>query len=94
MPIKQEQINEWAESEVTLYFLRLLNERLDAVHEQRSSVYYPFEAHKTQEVKAILIGAEGELQDIIDALVEKDLSQLEEVDEQVGHTPDLGPGTH
>lgn len=93
MPLKQDQIDEWLEGEVTLHFLATLKRRLDVIHEQRSTVYFPFEAHKTQEVKAILIGAEGELQDIIDAMTEKDISQLEEVeDEQVGDSPSTGPG--
>lgn len=90
MPIKKEQIDEWFENEVTLHFLSILKERLNAVFQQRGAVYFPFEAHKTQEAKALLIGAEGEIQDIVDAFEDKDLSQLEELDEQVGNTPSIG----
>ena len=94
MPIKQEQIKEWFENEVTLHFLDILKGRLDTIFQQRSGIYFPFEANKTQEVKALLIGAEGEIQDIVDAFNEKDLSQLEELDEQVGNTPGPGPSAH
>ena len=94
MPIKQEQIDEWAEGEVTIHFLSILTDRLDATYKQRSETYFPYEAQKTQEVRAVLIGAEGELRDIIDAIVEKNLSQLEVEDEQVGNTPSLRPGVN
>lgn len=94
MPLKKEQIEEWFENEVTLHFYSILKGRLDAIYHQRGSVYFPFEAYKTQEAKALLLGAEGEVQDIVDAFKEKDLSQLEELDEQVGDTPSSGPSVN
>lgn len=83
---KQKQIEEWLESEVTRYFLSLIQKKLDYTFKQRGEVFFPFEPMKTQEVKAGLLGAEGELQDVIDAFESKNLSQLyEEEHEQVGN---------
>ena len=94
--ITEKDIEEWFDSAVTKHFLQLIEQRLDAVYEMRSDVFCPGEPNRTQEVKAHLLGAESELGQILDALREKDLSQLEEkeVAEQVRHTPVRRPGAH
>ena len=77
-----EQVEEWLLSDVTRYFRALLDERLNDLFRQRGEVFYPFEAHKTQESKALLLGGEVVIQEILDAFEEKDLQQLEIVDEE------------
>ena len=74
---KQEQIDEWCDSEVTLHFLALLREQLDDAHERRSDVFFPFEPMKTQEAKSHLLGAEGVWADIIEAIETKDFEGIE-----------------
>jgi hypothetical protein len=94
---KPEQIEEWCDSEVTRHFLKILKSMLDRVYGQRSEVFFPGEPNKTQESKASLLGMEATLDDLIQAIDEKDLSQLEEeekVDEQVRHTPIRRPSSH
>jgi hypothetical protein len=86
MRVSPKQVEEWCESEVTQYLLALLKRKLDDTYSHRNGAYFPFEPTKTQEAIAHLIGAEGALQDVIDALEEKDLSQLEiEDEERVGN---------
>ena len=81
-PPRQEQVEEWAEGEVTAYLLGLLKAKLDHTYHLRAGVYFPGEPNRTQEGKAQLLGMEAELADLIQALEEKDLSQLvEESDE-------------
>lgn len=93
MPLKERQLEEWFENEVTRHFLDLLERRLEEVFKARGGVYFPLEPQKTQETKAMLIGEESSLQDVIDVLKEQDFSQLEEDDEQVGDTSGRGSGT-
>jgi hypothetical protein len=92
--LKQEQIDEWMESLVTVHVLELLKQRLEETYELRASVFFPGEPNRTQETKAHLIGEEGALNDIIRALEEKDLSEIyeaeEQADEQIGHSPERG----
>ncbi len=94
--ITEEDIDEWFESQVTKHFFELIQKRLDTVYEMRSSVFCPGEPHKTQEVKAHLLGAEGELGSLLDAFTEKDLSNIEEpeVDQQVRNPSRIRPGAH
>lgn len=80
--IKKEDFQEWFDSPVTQYFVKILNQRLDQTHELRGDVYCPGEPYKTQEVKAHLLGIEGELADLLEAFEQKDLSQLEEQDSE------------
>lgn len=95
--LKQEQIDEWAEGEVTTYLVALLKAKLDHTYHLRASVFFPGEPNRTQEGKAQLLGMEAELADLIQALEEKDLSQLEvgEPDEErIRNTPIPRPGGH
>jgi hypothetical protein len=88
-----QQLEEWLEGEVTRFFRALIEQKLDETFRQRSEVFHPFEPHKTQEAKAMLLGAESALQDILDAMNEKDLSQLETEDEErVRHPPEPRSG--
>lgn len=92
--MKQEQIDEWVESEVTQYFLGLLKSELDRVFSMRAEVYFPGEPFRTQEAKAMFIGQESSLKDVIEAIETKDFESLEveEQDEQVGNTSERRPG--
>jgi hypothetical protein len=96
MPISQKQLEEWCDAEVTRHFLKLVQERLDATFKIRAEAFFPYEPMKTQEAKAHLIGAEGAYQDVIDALIEADFSQLEEPDdeERIRNTPMPGSGAN
>lgn len=89
MPISQKQLEEWCDAEVTLQFLKLVRKKLDATFTQRAGAFFPYEPMKTQEAKSYLLGMESALQDVIDALAEKDFSQIEEIDddERVRNTP-------
>lgn len=90
---KPPQVEEWLESEVTQYFRGLLQAKLDDTFRQRGEVFFPYEPMKTQEGKAMLLGAESALQDILDAMDEKDFESLEIVDEErVRHSPVTGSG--
>jgi hypothetical protein len=86
---KPKQIEEWCDNEVTRYFLSLLKATLDDTYKRRGEVFYPFEPMRTQEAKAHLIGAEGALQDVIEAIEEKDLSQLEIESEEPVRNPSV-----
>lgn len=91
---KPKQVEEWLENEVTLYFRRLLQGQLDHYFACRGEVFHAYEPHKTQEDKARLIGCEAVLQDLLDAMDEKDLEPLEIVDEErVRNTPLRRPGS-
>jgi hypothetical protein len=79
---KPEQVEEWLEGEVTRYLRRLIQSKLDFTFRQRGEIFFPYEPNKTQEGKAMLLGAESALQDLLDAMDEKDLSQLETDDEE------------
>lgn len=91
----KKQIEEWCESEGTLFFLHLLKIRLNSTFKQRAEVFFPYEPMKTQEAKAHLIGTESVLDELIEAISQKDLSQLEEPEseERIGDTPLPGSGT-
>lgn len=89
------QVEEWLEGEVTRHFRSLLQAKLDDTFRQRGEVFFPYEPNKTQEGKAMLLGSESALQDILDAMDEKDLSQLEIVDEErVRNPPEPGSGAN
>jgi hypothetical protein len=94
--ISQEDFVEWFESPVTQHLVKILKQRLDQTYEIRAGVFCPGEPHKTQEVKAHLLGIEGELADLIEAFDEKDLSQLEEQDseERVRNPSVRRPSSH
>jgi hypothetical protein len=90
---KPKQVEEWLEGEVTRYFRALIQAQLDHYFACRSEVYHPYEPQKTQEDKARFLGCEAALQDILDAMDEKDLKQLEIVDEErVRNSPSSGSG--
>lgn len=93
---KEKDFEEWFDSQVTRHFVKLIEQRLDAVYAMRSDVFFPGEPNRTQEVKAHLLGAEGELGEILEAFKEKDLTQLEEKDlgEQVRNSPVRRQGAH
>lgn len=87
--LQKQQLDEWFESEVTRHLLGLLHKRLDDTFMMRAETFFPGEAHKTQEQKAMLIGEESAWKDIIEALEEQDLSQIHEEEiesESVGHS--------
>lgn len=87
------QVEEWLEAEVTRHFRALLQAKLDDTFRQRGEVFFSYEPMKTQEAKAMLLGAESALQDILDAMDEKDFESLERVDEErVRNSPESGPG--
>lgn len=89
--LQKQQLEEWFDSEVTRHVLGLLHKRLDDVFMMRAETFFPGEPQKTQEQKAMLLGEESALKDFIEALEEKDLSEIqaEEIDdEQVGHSPE------
>lgn len=95
--LQKQQLDEWFESEVTRHVLVLLHKRLDETFLMRAETFFPGEAHKTQEQKAMLLGEESALKDFIEALEERDLSQIEEEeseDEQVRNSPERRAGTH
>lgn len=84
--LQKQQLDEWFDSEVTRHVLALLHRRLDETFMMRAETFFPGEAHKTQEQKAMLLGEESALKDFIEALEEKDLSQIQDEetdDEQV-----------
>lgn len=89
--LNPQQLEEWFESPVTEQLLNLLRMRLDLTFQMRASVFFPGEPNKTQEGKAMLIGEEGVLNDLIDAFQEQDLSQIHEAEEseieQIRNTP-------
>jgi threonine synthase len=89
---KPAQIEEWCEAEVTRHFRALVESRLEDLFRQRGEVFFPFEPMKTQEAKAMLLGSESALQDILDALTEKDFQSLERVsdEERVRHSSEFG----
>lgn len=93
---KQEQIEDWLEGEVARYFRSLLEAKLEFTFQQRAEAFFPYEPHKTQEAKAMLLGAESALQDLLDAMNEKDLSQLEIAsdEERVGNPSLRGSSPH
>jgi hypothetical protein len=87
--LQKQQLDEWFESEVTRHVLSLLHKRLDETFMMRAETYFPGEAHKTQEQKAMLLGEESAIKDFIEALEEKDLSQIQEEEiesEQIGNS--------
>lgn len=87
--LQKHQLDEWFESEVTRHVLSLLRKRLDDTFMMRAETFFPGEAHKTQEQKAMLLGEESAIKDFIEALEEKDLSQIQEEElesEQIGHS--------
>lgn len=91
---KPKQVEEWCENEVTIYLLSLLKANLDDTYKQRGEVFYPFEPMKTQEAKAGLIGSEAVLDALIEAIEQKDLSQLEiESEERVRNPSVRGQST-
>lgn len=95
--ITEKDFDEWFESPVTRHFVSIIEKRFDAVYQMRSDVFCPGEPNRTQEVKSHLLGAEGELGQILDAFTEKDLDQLveeKEVAEQVRNPPVRRPGAH
>jgi hypothetical protein len=93
--MQQPQIEEWLEGETTRWFLRVLKERLDATFMRRAEVYYPGEPHRTQEGKAFLLGQEDVLSELIEAFESKQVSELEELDEEHVGNPSLRrPGSH
>lgn len=93
--MKKEQVEEWADSEVTLHFLDLLKKKLDHVYDLRAGVFFPGNPYQTQEAKAMLIGEESALADVIEAIEEKEFESLEveEIDsERVGNPSERRPG--
>lgn len=86
--LQKQQLDEWFDSEVTRHVLSLLHKRLDDTFMMRAETFFPGEAYKTQEQKAMLLGEESALKDFIEALEEKDLSQIQDEEsesEQVGY---------
>jgi hypothetical protein len=86
------QIEEWCESAVAEYLVALLNKRLDTAYQQRAEAFISGEPVRTQEIRANLLGQEAVLDEIIEALEAKNLSQLEEPDdERVRNSPPRRP---
>lgn len=72
------QIQEWTENPVTLYFKQIVDEERRFFQEGRSvDSYHAFEPHKTQEVLANLNGSVDSLSWVI-RLVEGDLGEDDE----------------
>lgn len=95
--IDPKDVAEWCENEGTRYFLKVLHDMLDRTYETRANVFFPGEPQKTQEGKATLLGMEHVLDDLIQAIEEKDLSQLETQEpevEQVRYPSVRRPGSH
>jgi len=96
--ITQAQIDDWAESKVTEALLDYLKEQLEETYKERSDMFIPGEAERTQEVRANLIGQEAVYNDLVELLSLKStelldkyiLEEREEWTTQVESTP---PGT-
>lgn len=78
IPLPDEQIAEWFDNPVTMYFFELMKQRLDAVYELRASVFYTGEPFKTQEAKAMFLGMEAAFNEVVDALDTRNLGELQE----------------
>lgn len=76
----KEQIEEWTENPVTIYFKDRVEDELEYFSSHRGlDVFHPFEAQKTQEVLANFNGSVDSLSWVL-RLVEGELAEDEEVD--------------
>lgn len=66
--ITKEQLDEWANSPVTLALLDKLKEELDDTYKERSDMFIAGDALRTQEVRSNLIGQEAIYNDLIELL--------------------------
>ena len=82
MTIKREQLDEWTENPVSIFFREMLERERDDIAQSRGlDAFTPFEPHKTQEIMANLNGFVDALDVVIEAL-RGDWSAIEEVENE------------
>ena len=88
--MKQEQLTEWAEHEITQALRAAIGRELADIQASKGQAYHPFDPGKTQEILAGLNGAEDTWTIIAD-LLEGDWTSIEEESEQhIGDLPTTG----
>ena len=95
--IQKQQIDEWLDSPVTEYFVKLMIGLHDLESENRSNFVLEDDPIRTHFVRARSDGSIYVLERLVASIKEKDLSDLEigdTNDEQFGDIPDGRQGTH
>lgn len=82
MRITPEQLDEWTENPVTIFFREMLERERDEIAQSRGlDAFAPFEPHKTQEIMANLNGFVDAINVVIEAL-QGDWSSIEEAEDE------------
>lgn len=72
MLVRKSQLKEWLETDICAAVISALKRHLETTYQERSDCFILGEAQRTQETRALLIGSEQTLKDMIEFLEGKD----------------------
>lgn len=81
--VRRNELKEWLDADICAMVTDALKQHLEAIYQERADCFILGDAQKTQETRAMMIGSEQVLQDLIEFFEQKSELLFEQTDIQI-----------